>query len=226
MVHFTLGITRIEGKDPPYDHNYLLGSAVYHLLNAHSEQASKILHDSPYRTAYVLSEIYRVSGKESESWFRLGTGDKRISVLLAKAMTPGASFKVGQTTFMIHHVTLNTPSAQPGEYITLSPVLLKDRETGRSVIHDSPHYLEVLQSAANAQVKKYLKKSGTVRILRFEALGVRKRTIDGRIVLAQKGRFLMEGQEDELMMLIDYGIGLSPALGFGMVVPTEGKYNE
>ncbi len=225
MVHLIVRLTRLEGKDPPYDHNFLLGSAVYHLLQAQSEEVSKAVHDSPYRSAYVLSEVHRVTGRPREAWFRAGTGHHVIAGHLAKALAPGTIFEIGPATFQTRGLDLEEPSATPGEYVTLSPILLRDKDTGRSLVHDFPRYPAILETAANVQVKNYLHREGTIRIGHFEPQAVRRRTIAGRTVLAQKGRFLAEGTEDELRLLIDQGIGLSPALGFGMVLPTEGRWH-
>ncbi|MEM3862112.1 MAG: CRISPR-associated endoribonuclease Cas6 [Thermoplasmatales archaeon] len=227
MVHLVVGLTKIEGVDPPYNHNYLLGSAVYNKINSISEEAAKVLHDSPFRTAYVLSEIYRVPDRPNESWFRIGTGDSRVVSLFEKALAPGVPISVGKTSFIVHTVRRDTPVVVPGEYVTLSPILLRNKETNQSIVYDSGDYCNILQNASNLQVSKYLKKKGSVRILHFEPIAVRKRTIERRTVLAQKGRFIMDGPVDELRMLVDYGIGLSPGLAFGMIVPTEsGGYTD
>lgn len=222
MVHLTVGLTRKDGPDPPYDHNFLLGSAVLSLLRDHSPEASQAIHDSPHRTAYVLSEIHRVTGKAKEAWFRVGTSHERVANIVGKALVPGTELRINATTFRIADLAIEEPTVRPGEYVTLSPILLRDKETGQHLVHDSPGYVERLQAAANHQVKQYLKKEGTIRVLRFEPQAVRKRTIKGRTVLAQKGRMLLDGPEDELRLMVDHGIGMSPALGFGMVVGNDG----
>ncbi len=214
----TVALRRTEGRDPPYDHNFLLGSAVYALIRNHSGEASSILHDSPFRSAYVLSEIHRVSGKPKEAWFRVGTSSPAVSKIIGQALTPGTVLTVGPTQFQITGLSMEEPVVRPGEYVTLSPILLRDKENGQSIVHDSPGYVETLQMAANLQVKNHLKREGTIRILHFEPQAVRKRTIEKRTVLAQKGRFLAQGSEEDLSLIVNHGIGLSPALGFGMVV--------
>lgn len=219
-MHLTARLTRLEGPDPPYDHNYRLGSAFLGALNQFSPEASEILHDSFRRSVYVLSEIHRVTGHPEESWFRVGTSHAKVADFVGKALAPGTRLRVGPTSFQVVGLFVEEPVARPGEYVTLSPILLRDKETGRHLVHDSNGYVDRLQAAANHQVKQYLKKEGTVRILRFEPQAVRKRTINGRTVLAQKGRFLMDGEEEELRLLVNHGIGMSPALGFGMVVGT------
>jgi len=213
-------LTSLEGGDPPYDHNFLLGSAVYHLLREHSDAASDALHDSPYRTAYVLSEIHRVTGKPKEAWFRVGTSSEAVARNIGKALVPGTRMRVGKTVFEVTGLTTEEPVVRPGEFVTLSPILLTDKETGKSLVYDSDGYQEILEEAINAQVRNNLKTAGNVRVLRVEPQGVRKRTIKERTVLAQKARFLFDGPEEELRFLVDHGIGSSPALGFGMIVPT------
>ncbi|MDA8055318.1 MAG: hypothetical protein M0Z77_06680 [Thermoplasmatales archaeon] len=226
MTHFTVYLSNESKNTLPYDHNYLLGSAIYKLLKDMSEDAAKILHDAPYRTSYVISEIYRVSGKRGESWFRVGSGNGKVLELLEESMKLGTKIQIGSTVFEVHGIKKHSFSLRPGEYLTLSPILLRDRNTGLSIVHDHPNYVSILQSAINAEVNKYLKKEGSIQIHHFESQAVRKRKIGTRTVLAEKGRFLMSGSVDELKLLVDYGVGLSPALGFGMIVPTEAECNE
>jgi len=226
VVHVTVALRRTEGRDPPYDHNFLLGSAFYALLRNHSAEASSILHDSPSRSAYVLSEIHRVTGKTKEAWFRLGTSSEAVTKLAGKALSPGTDLTIGATRFQITGFSMEEPLVRPGEYVTLSPILLRDKKTDRCIVHDSPGYVETLQMAANLQVKNHLKREGTIQIHHFEPQAVRKRTIEKRTVLAQKGRFLAEGSEEDLSLIVNHGIGSSPALGFGMIVPSEGRRSD
>ncbi|MGQ0534616.1 MAG: CRISPR-associated endoribonuclease Cas6 [Methanobacteriota archaeon] len=219
-MHLAVSMTRVEGPDAPYDHNYLLGSAVLAMIRDDSVEAADVLHDGHSRKPYVLSEIHRVPGKPTEAWFRIGTSHERVANIMAKAFAPTTTFAVGPSRFRVNGVETHETVARPGEYVTLSPILLRDRETDRCLVHDDANYRETVESAANHQVKQYLKREGTIRILQFEPQAVRKRTIRGKTVLAQKGRFLMDGAEDELRMLVDHGLGRSPAMGFGMVVAT------
>ena len=221
-MHLTIQLSRTKGQDVPYDHNFLLGSAVYKLLQEHSEEASNAVHDSHYRSAYVLSEIYRVKGKPKEAWFRVGTDNGTIARIVSKALTPSTKLHVGKSEFMVTGVMIEEPVARPGEYITLSPILLRHKEKGQSLVHDTPGYVKSLEAAMNHQVKNYLKKEGTVRVVHFEPQAVRKRKIKDRTILAQKGRLLLDGEEEQLKLLVNHGIGLSPALGFGMVVLDKG----
>lgn len=217
-MHVTVQLRRIEGRDPPYDHNFLLGSAIYNLLREYSDVASDVLHDSPYRTAYVLSEIHRVTGKPKEAWFRIGTSSEAVARNIEKALVPGTRMSIGKTVFQVTGLTMEGPVVRPGEFVTLSPILLTDKETGKSLVHDSNGYQKILEEAINSQVRNNLKTAGNVRVLFVEPQGVRKRTIKERTVLAQKARLLLDGPEEELRFLVDHGIGSSPALGFGMVV--------
>lgn len=73
-IHVSVKLTRVDGPDPPYDHNFLLGSAVYKRLKETSDEAADVLHDSHARSAYVLSEIHWVRGKVKEESFRLEMG--------------------------------------------------------------------------------------------------------------------------------------------------------
>lgn len=220
-MHLIVQLKRTEGPDPPYDHNFLLGSAVYHLLREHSIVASDSLHNSPYRTAYVLSEIHRVTGKPREAWFRVGTSSEAVARNIGKALTPGTNMNVGKTVFQITGLLNEEPIIRPGEFVTLSPILLIDKTTGQSLVQDANGYDRILEDAINTQIRNNLKTMGNVRVLHVEPQGVRRRTVKKRTVLAQKARLLLNGPEEELRFLVDHGVGRSPALGFGMIVPTE-----
>ncbi len=217
----------MSGPDPYYNHNFMLGGAVYRLLREHSEEASNALHDSIYRSPYVLSEIHGVKGKLGEWWFRLGTSSDAVGRIAGKALTPGIELSVGKSSFRVMGMVMEEPLVGPGEYVTLSPILLRDKESGKSIVYDSPNYLEILENAINLQVKNHLKKEGTIKVAHFESQGkskgVRKRTIKSRTVLAQMGKMLLAGDDRELSFIVNHGVGSSPALGFGMVVLNKKK---
>ncbi len=219
-MHLCVRLRLTKGPRAPFDHNFLLGSAVYKHLHDLSEEVVDPLHDSPYRSPYVLSEIHHVANKPDEAWFRLGTSSEAVARAVGKALTPSTEVHIGGTAFQVTGLHMEEPMVRPGEYVTLSPILLRDKENGQSLVHDSPGYVESLGSAINQQVHNYLRKDGTVKVVHFEPQAVRKRTIKGRTVLAQKGRMILDGGEEQLRLLVNHGIGASPALGFGMVVPT------
>ncbi len=213
----------MSGPNPDYDHNFMLGSTVYRLLKEHSEEASNVLHDSPYRSLYVLSEIHGVKGKPGEWWFRIGTSSVAVARIIEKALAPSIELSIGRSHFQITEIMIEEPLSVPGEYITLSPILLRDNRGGQSIVSDSSDYARILERAINLQVENYLNKDGTIKVLEFESQGnskgIRKRRIKDRVVLAQKGRMLLNGDREQLKFLVDHGIGRTRALAFGMIVP-------
>jgi CRISPR-associated endoribonuclease Cas6 len=217
-VHITVRLNRVSGTDPPYDHNYLLGSAVYAKLRERSEDLAEVFHDSPRRAPYVLSEIHRVTGKPREAWFRVGTDKEAVRDILLESLAPGTNLRVGPTTFHVESLHEESPLARPGAYVTLSPILLRDPHTKSSLVSGSPGYLESLEMSANMQVWTFVSERQAVFVRGIEPQGVRKRTINETTVLAQKGRLLLEGDDQALGFLVNRGLGSSPALGFGMIV--------
>lgn len=222
-MHVTVQLTRKEGPDPPYDHNFLLGSAVYQRLKKTSDKAADILHDSHERSAYVLSEIHRVSGKPKEAWFRMGTSNTAVVNLLVQAFAPGTELRIGKSRFRVREAHVEEPTVRPGQFVTLSPILLEDPGSHRSLVHDSEGYHASLQQAINAQIDNHLGEAGSVSVMQIVPQAVRKRTIDGGTFLAQKARLTLQGVPEHLSFLVNHGIGNSPALGFGMVVLDRNK---
>ncbi|MEM4276984.1 MAG: CRISPR-associated endoribonuclease Cas6 [Thermoplasmata archaeon] len=220
MAHLSVRLRITEGGDPPYDHNFLLGSAVYDVLKRYP-QLSSAIHASPRRTPYVLSEIYRVTGKNGEYWFRFGASNKNLIELTKKALEDQSTIRIGQTAFAVTATALAEIPCSSGEYLTLSPILLRDKSTGRSLVFDTPGYEDALEKAIQNQILAYLNLKAQTRLIHFEALAVRRRTVNGKTFLAQKGRLLLDGPEQELSFLVDHGIGLSPGMAFGMIIPTE-----
>jgi CRISPR-associated endoribonuclease Cas6 len=213
-------LTSLEGGDPPYDHNFLLGSAVYNILREYPELSSAI-HASPRRTPYVLSEVFRCRGKKDEYWFRFGTSSQKLIEIMTRAIPKGTRLRIGESTFAVTGTSVANVPCLPGEYLTLSPILLKDKATGKSIVCDCPEYRSRLHEAVRKQVQNNMKREPEIEVRHFEPLDVRKRTIRGRIVLAQKGRLLIDGPPEEIAFLVNHGVGLSPGLAFGMIVPTE-----
>ena len=217
-IHITVNLTKTDGRNPPYDHNFLLGSAVYDLLRRDSKEASTVLHDAPGRSAYVLSEIHGVRGKKGEFWFRVGTSSPGVIDLITKALKPGIIINIGETSFSINELRVDEPEVRPGQFITISPILLRDKETKQSIVCDSKDYHNVLQTAINAQIHNNLKETSTVSVMHVTPKGVRKRTISGRTYLSQKALINLNGSEKHLRFLVNHGIGRSPSLAFGMIV--------
>lgn len=217
-MHVSVQLTRTDGPDPPYDHNFKLGSAVYQRLTKASKEGADALHDSHVRSPYVVSEIHRVPGHPEEAWFRVGTSNQAVTNLLTKAVQPGEVLRVGPTTFKVRELQVEQPEARSGLYFTISPILLHEEDSHRSIVHDSGDYHTTLQSAINGQISNHLDETSTVSLRRVVPQAVRKRTIDGGTYLSQKAQLHLEGSEEHLRFLLNHGIGASPALGFGMVM--------
>lgn len=149
----------------------------------------------------------------------MGTSSEAVTRIAGRALTPSTEMRVGGASFQVTGLQIEEPIVRPGEYVTMSPILLRDNENGQSLVHDSPGYVKSLKTAINQQVQNYLKKEGDVKVVHFEPQAVRKRKIKDRTVLAQKGRMILDGEDEQLRLLVNHGIGRSPALGFGMVVP-------
>ena len=156
-------------------------------------------------------------GKKGEFWFRVGTSSEAVGRLVGKALTPSTRIKVGESGFLVTGLTIEEPVVRPGEFVTLSPILLRD-ENGKSLVHDSEGYRDLLIEAMNRQIENNTGREGTVKLVHFEPQAVRKRKIRDRTFLAQKGRLLLDGPEEDLRFLVEHGVGRSPAMGFGMVV--------
>jgi CRISPR-associated endoribonuclease Cas6 len=220
-MHVSIKLTRTDGPDPPYNHNFMLGSAVYDRLEKASDTAADILHDSHERSAYVVSEIHGVTGTGKEAWFRVGTSSEPVTRLMTEAFRPGEPMRVGPSTFEIRELEVDEPPVRPGRFFTISPVLLREEDSHRSIVHDSDDYHGTLQAAINGQIRNNLDETSNVSLRRVEPQAVRKRTIDGNTYLAQKQRLHLNGSKDHLRFLVNHGIGSSPALGFGMIMLDE-----
>lgn len=222
-MHVAVKLTRTDGPDPPYDHNYLLGSLVYERLRKADSALSEDLHDGHGRSPYVLSEIHRVRGHPKEAWFRIGTSNNGLLNLLTGIFSPGTGLRVGPAEFNVQEMIVEEPEVRPGQFVTLSPVLLNDPDSHRSLVHDSAGYHGALQGAINAQIQNHLDETSSVSVTRITPQAVRKRTINGATHLAQKARINLQGTIEHLSFLVNHGIGSSPALGFGMVVLDRSK---
>lgn len=217
-MHVSVQLTRTDGPDPPYDHNFKLGSAVYQRLQKTSDKAADALHDSHERSAYVVSEIHKVKGLDDEAWFRVGTSNQAVTNLLTQAFQPGEVLRVGPTSFEVRELQVDEPPARSGAFFTISPILLHEEASHRSIVHDSGDYHAILQRAINGQIQNHMDEPSSVSLRRVVPQAVRKRTIDGSTHLAQKAQLHLAGGEEHLRFLLNHGIGASPALGFGMVM--------
>lgn len=157
-------------------------------------------------------------GKKGEFWFRAGTSNQTIVDLISRAIEPGQSLRIKDTLFNIRELKIEEPEIRPGQFVTLSPILLRNPDTKQSIVCDSEDYHGVLQAAINAQIQNNLNETSTVSLMHITPKGIRKRTISGRTYLAQKASIDLNGSKKHLRFLANHGIGRSPSLGFGMVV--------
>jgi CRISPR-associated endoribonuclease Cas6 len=192
-------------------------------LTKASEKGADALHDSHERSPYVVSEIHRLPGRPKEAWFRVGTSNQAVTNLLTKAFNPGDVLRVGPTTFEVRELQVDQPEARPGVHFTISPILLQEDDSHRSIVHDSGDYHRILQTAINEQINNHLGETSTVSLRRVVPKAVRKRTIDEGTYLAQKAALHLDGSEEHLLFLLNHGIGASPALGFGMIMLDDSR---
>jgi CRISPR-associated endoribonuclease Cas6 len=143
--------------------------------------------------------------------------------LLTETFAPGTNLRVAKTQFRVRETHVEEPDASPGQFVTLSPILLQDPDSHRSLVHDSDDYQAHLQQAINAQIHNHLDEPGSVSLMHLIPQAVRKRTIDEGTYLAQKAKLNLNEKTDHLKFLVNHGIGSSPALGFGMVVRDRNK---
>jgi CRISPR-associated endoribonuclease Cas6 len=221
---------RIQQQTPrsvSYDHNYPLGSAMYEALRAFHPDLAREMHQSPERAKLAVGEIYHLPRQRGEAVFRVSSPDERLLRLLGGALVATGKLHVGQAVYAVEGTQVHpTPDlAAPTGVHTLSPVLIRGRgEDRRSLVHDNCEYTKVLAEVINHDVKRATGREGTVQVLRMDKLDVRKRTLAGRTVMAQKGTFWLDGDSRDLQHVLDWGIGHSTGLGFGMVVEETGGH--
>ncbi len=220
-MHLVVKLRMKSGRAPPYDHNFILGSAVYNHLRQHSDRVLSALHDSPKRSPYVLSELFPSRNLPGHWSFRVGSSNYKLVNLISECLPAGTPLQISESRYEVTDVSVDDVPCNPGEYLTLSPILLRDSVNRKSIVCDFPDYPRKLEEAMNVQIQNNLQKDGSMSVRHFEPLGVRKRRIKDKTVLAQKGRMLIIGPQDEIRFLVDHGVGLSPALAFGFIVPTD-----
>lgn len=220
-MHVSVQLTRTDGPDPPYDHNAMLSAAVYEALRAHDSGLSEEIHSSPKPSPFALSEIYPFSRDTDQFWFRLASPDDHLARTLASAVFAAGNLNVGKTRFEVTGAEGRpTPDeiATPYEIHTLSPIYIRDRDSSDSLVKDNCDYTQVVTEVLNHQLQTATDLSGTLSVMNQDLGEVRKRTIADGTILAQKGHFWLDGDPREIAWVLDYGIGQSRALGFGLVV--------
>lgn len=220
-MHVSVQLTREDGPDPPYDHNAMLSAAVYEALRAHDSELSKQIHSSPKPSPFALSEIYPFNGGADEFWFRLASPDNHLARTLSSAVFGAGKLTIGKTSFQVSGVEGRpTPDgiAPPYEVHTLSPIYIRDRNSSDSLIKDNCDYPHVVTEVLNHHLQTAADMQGTLSVMNEDLGEVRKRTIGDGTILAQKGHFWLDGDPREIAWVLDYGIGQSRALGFGLVV--------
>lgn len=220
-MHVSVQLKRIDGPDPPYDHNSMLAAAVYEALRANDSKLSERIHSSPKPSPFVLSEIFPFNRADDEFWFRLASPDNHLARTLASSIFAAGKIEIGDVRFEVTGAQgrpTPTEIPTPFEIHTLSPIYIRDRESSDSLVKDNCDYLQVITEVINHQLQTAADLPGTLSVMNADLGEVRKRTIADRTVLAQKGHFWLDGDPREVAWVLDYGIGQSRAMGFGLVV--------
>lgn len=221
-MQITIRLQQQSPKSVSYNHNFSLGSALYEALRAFHPDVARELHDSHDRAKFAVGEIYHHPRFRGEASFRVASPDERLLRMIAGSLVSCGKMQIGQSAYVVKGAEAHpTPTELPAPLgvHTLSPVLIRDRESPQSLVMDNCPYPDVLASAINHDVRKLTGREGSVSVLRMDKLQVRKRTLAGRTVMAQKGTFWLDGDPRDLAHVLDHGIGQSTALGFGLVVP-------
>lgn len=220
-MQMTIHLRQETPRSVSYDHNYSLGSAIYEAMRGFQADVARALHESTDRAKLAVGEVYHHARRRGEASFRVASPDERLLRVVSASLMACGRMQVGQSTYAVTGA-LAHPSPDPLAPLglhTLSPVYIKDRESPRSLVHDNCDYSTVLASVVNRDVKRATGRDGSVSVLRMEKLEVRKRTLAGRTIMAQKGTFWLDGDPRDLAHVLDWGVGQSTALGFGLVVP-------
>lgn len=219
-MQMTVRLTQSSPRSASYDHNYPLSAAINEAMRAHHADFSRKLHESRERSPLAIGEIYHLAHARGEASFRIASPDERLLRLVAGALVTTGKMQVGPAQYLVMgadaHPTVD-PIAPLGVH-TLSPVLIKSKDSPLSLVHDNCDYPRVLADVINHDVKRATGRDGTIRVLNMTKLEVRKRTLAGRTVMAQKGTFWLDGDARDIQHALDWGVGHSTALGFGMVV--------
>lgn len=220
-IQATVRLAQATGRSAAYDHNYALGSAINESMRAFHPELSREMHRSPERSKYAVSEIYHVPHRRGEAWFRIASPDERLLRLIGGALVATGKMQVGAAQYVVEGVDahpVDIPVAPLGVH-TLSPIWIRDRDSPRSLVHDNCEYPKVLAEVINHDVKRATGRTGTVTVPNMGMLEVRKRTLAARTVMAQKGTFWLDAADArDLVHVLDWGVGHSTAMGFGMVV--------
>lgn len=221
MAQVSVRISQTSDRSVSYDHNYSLGSAINEAMRANHADLWREVHKSAERSKYAVGEIYHLPHRRGEATFRVSSPDERLVRLIGGALVSTGKMQIGQSQYAVQGVDTHSdpdPVAPFGVH-TLSPILVRGRDSPLSLVHDNCDYPRVLADVINHDIQRVAGRPGSVKVLNMTDLAVRKRSLAGRTVMAQKGTFWLDsGDGRDLKHVLEWGIGHSTALGFGLVV--------
>ncbi len=220
-MQMTIRLRQESRTSVSYDHNYSLSAAINEAMRAFHPEFSRELHRSPERAKYAVGEIYHLAHARGEASFRIASPDERLLRMLAGALVSTGKMQVGKSEYLVTGTEAHAApeTCAPAGIHTLSPILIRDPDSPQSLVMDNCSYATVLASVINHDIHKITGRKGTVSVLNQAKLEVRKRTLAGRTVMAQKGTFWLDGAAEDIAHVFEWGVGQSTALGFGLVVP-------
>jgi CRISPR-associated endoribonuclease Cas6 len=224
-MQMTVELRQESERPVDYDHNYRLAASIFEAIRAFHPEAGRAMHASRERSKLAIGEIYHLPRAKYEASFRIASPDEHLLRLVGGALVAVGKLQVGKATYVVRgtemHATGELPP--PVGLHTLSPILIRGRDSPLSLVHDNCDYPTVLAEVINYDIKRATGRAGSVRVVNMGKLEVRKRSLAGRTVMAQKGTFWLDAADGrDLGHVLDWGVGHSTGMGFGMVV-SEGS---
>ena len=222
--------------DIPVNYNYIIQSAIFHLIADVDEQYAKNLHNVAFgeKTKYKLFTFGELKGRihfhEKKLYLE---GDLRLEIRSVSAdfirvfsdiSEKNAIFQLGKHQLCIKEIDI--ADFQINEPLitvrTISPIVAKIQTEDHKSIYFSPEDVRFIKRLREAFENKYAvvygkKPDSTIDILPIYPHKKVVTNYKGTWITAYHGKFQLYGEPEYLQLLYDTGLGVKTSQGFGMV---------
>jgi|GEM_PF-5348040 CRISPR-associated endoribonuclease Cas6 len=213
------------GNEVPYDHSYLLYSAVINAVRSVDTSLASAIHNNSHYPWYCLSQLlpggkreYTKTGMKAERFiFLISSLDTAVLEKIKAGIERQENIFVGNIEMSVHSTMMETPYISSGivNMISRSPIVLKSE--GRYVSSKDEDFQSVLQNNITSKYAKVKQLLPRIKFMRITSAKSKLSALKGIRIPSTMVNFTISADYDLIDFIASVGIGSKTQMGFGFI---------
>lgn len=219
-------IINLDGAfEIPYDHSYLLYSAVLSAMKNIDQDLVSQIHNNSRSPKYCMSQLlpggkrnFTKSGLRAERFiFLISSLNSEILEKIKSGIEKQKFITIGNSKLPVHSTILENPPITSGivNMISRSPIVLKNE--GKYITARDPDFSRVLENNIAAKYMKVRGGSPRIRFLRITDTKVKLSNLKGVGIPSSMVAFTISADYDLIEFIVNVGVGAKTQMGFGFI---------